>query len=76
MWTSALVSTVIGTKLPGPGTIYLEQDLKFLSAVTADDTITATLRCPWPQRSIPFDLFSIVAPGHLTIAPYDQSRRL
>jgi hypothetical protein len=24
----------------------------------------------------PFDLFSIVAPEHLTIAPYDQSRRL
>jgi phosphate acetyltransferase len=43
MWTSALVSAVIGTKLPGPGTTYLEQDLKFLSSVTADDTITATL---------------------------------
>ena len=54
MWTSALVSAVIGTKLPGPGTIYLEQDLKFLSAVTADDTITATLTVKekWPTKNI------------------------
>jgi phosphate acetyltransferase len=27
MWTGALVSAVLGTKLPGPGTIYLGQDL-------------------------------------------------
>jgi phosphate acetyltransferase len=43
MWTGALVSAVLGTKLPGPGTVYLEQDLKFLKPVTPGDTITATV---------------------------------
>src|SRR5436309_2566383 len=29
MWSGALLSTVLGTKLPGPGTIYLGQNLRF-----------------------------------------------
>lgn len=44
MWTAALVSAVLGTKLPGPGTVYLGQDLKFLKPVGLGDTITATVR--------------------------------
>lgn len=43
MWTGALVSAVLGTKLPGPGTIYLEQNLKFLKPVSPGDVITATV---------------------------------
>jgi phosphate acetyltransferase len=43
MWTAALVSAVLGTKLPGPGTIYLGQDLHFLKPVTPGDTITVTV---------------------------------
>lgn len=43
MWTAALVSAVLGTKLPGPGTIYLGQDLRFLKPVTPGDTVTATV---------------------------------
>lgn len=34
------ISTVLGTKLPGPGTIYLSQDLRFLRPVYIGDTIT------------------------------------
>ena len=34
---------VLGTKLPGPGTIYLAQDLRFRHPVGIGDTITATL---------------------------------
>jgi acyl dehydratase len=41
IWTAGLVSAVIGTRLPGPGTIYLSQDLKFLRPVKLGDTITA-----------------------------------
>jgi acyl dehydratase len=41
IWTAGLVSAVIGTRLPGPGTIYLSQELKFLRPVKLGDTITA-----------------------------------
>ncbi len=40
MWGGALISTVLGTELPGPGTIYLDQSLKFLKPVTLGDTVT------------------------------------
>ncbi|MEN5081538.1 bifunctional enoyl-CoA hydratase/phosphate acetyltransferase [Bosea sp. TWI1241] len=43
MWTAALVSTVLGTRLPGPGTIYLGQELHFLKPVCPGDTITVTV---------------------------------
>jgi 3-hydroxybutyryl-CoA dehydratase len=41
MLSAGFISTVIGTKLPGPGTIYLDQSLKFLAPVRIGDTITA-----------------------------------
>ena len=41
--TASLISTVLGTKLPGPGTVYLGQDLKFLAPVRFGDTILATV---------------------------------
>ncbi|MEM9426724.1 MAG: bifunctional enoyl-CoA hydratase/phosphate acetyltransferase [Pseudomonadota bacterium] len=40
MWGGALISNVLGTQLPGPGTIYLEQSLKFLKPVGIGDTVT------------------------------------
>jgi len=39
MWGGALISNVLGTRLPGPGTIYLEQSLKFLTPVGVGDTV-------------------------------------
>ena len=41
IWTAGLISAVIGTRLPGPGTIYLSQDLKFLRPVKFGDAIRA-----------------------------------
>lgn len=41
IWTAGLISAVIGTQLPGPGTIYLTQDLRFLKPVKPGDRITA-----------------------------------
>jgi 3-hydroxybutyryl-CoA dehydratase len=41
IWTAGLISAVIGTRLPGPGTIYLSQDLRFLRPVMLGDTVTA-----------------------------------
>jgi 3-hydroxybutyryl-CoA dehydratase len=39
--SAGFISTVIGTILPGPGTIYLKQDLRFIAPVYIGDTITA-----------------------------------
>ncbi|CAN7594140.1 bifunctional enoyl-CoA hydratase/phosphate acetyltransferase [Trinickia sp. LjRoot230] len=54
MWTGALISAVLGTKLPGPGTIYLEQTFEFKRPVVPGDTITATVtvRTKQPQKHI------------------------
>jgi len=42
MWGGALVSALLGTQFPGPGTIYLEQQLTFLHPVHIGDTLTVT----------------------------------
>ena len=41
MLTAGLVSAVLGMQLPGPGSIYLGQELKFLAPVRMGDTIKA-----------------------------------
>ncbi len=41
MFTGALVSAVIGTRLPGPGTVYVSQSLRFLRPVRVGDVVTA-----------------------------------
>lgn len=43
MLSASLVSTVLGTRLPGPGTIYLSQTLKFKAPVKIGQTVTATV---------------------------------
>ncbi len=41
MLVAGLISAVLGTRLPGPGTIYLGQELRFKAPVYLGDTITA-----------------------------------
>ena len=41
MLSASLISTVLGTQLPGEGTVYLGQDLKFKLPVKFGDTLTA-----------------------------------
>jgi 3-hydroxybutyryl-CoA dehydratase len=41
MLSAGFISAVLGTRLPGPGAIYLRQELTFLGAVKIGDTITA-----------------------------------
>ena len=43
MLVAGLISAVIGTRLPGPGTIYVKQTLNFLAPVQIGDTITASV---------------------------------
>ncbi|ADO76267.1 MaoC family dehydratase [Halanaerobium praevalens] len=44
MLGSGFISAVLGTKLPGPGTIYISQKVKFTAPVKIGDTVTATVR--------------------------------
>lgn len=52
MLTASFISTVIGTKLPGPGAIYLKQSLNFKAPVRAGDTVRAraTIREVIPEK--------------------------
>jgi phosphate acetyltransferase len=43
MWSGALISTLIGTELPGPGTIYLGQTLRFRKPVRLGDRLTVSI---------------------------------
>ncbi len=43
LWGGALISTVLGTLLPGPGTIYLGQSLRFKRPVILGDVLTVTV---------------------------------
>lgn len=44
MWGGALISTVLGTKLPGPGTVYLGQTLAFKAPVMLGDVLRVIVR--------------------------------
>jgi len=44
MWTGSMFSVLLGMYLPGPGTIYLSQTLKFLRPVRLGETITASVK--------------------------------
>lgn len=43
MWGGSLISAVLGTQFPGPGTIYLHQDLDFTKPVRIGDTLQVTV---------------------------------
>lgn len=60
MLTASPISTVLGTVLPGPGTIYKQQTLDFLRPVYVGETVTATV-----------EIVSIVEAPKLTEEPPD-----
>ncbi|MFN2234328.1 MAG: MaoC family dehydratase, partial [Anaerolineales bacterium] len=43
MLTAGLISAILGMQLPGPGCIYLKQELNFRAPVYFDDTLKATV---------------------------------
>lgn len=58
MLSASYISAVFGTKLPGPGCIYLSQTLKFKAPVKAGDTVVARVTVKelnTPKRRVQFD---------------------
>jgi len=43
MLSASFISAVIGTMLPGPGTVYMRQEVSFLAPVKIGDTVTASV---------------------------------
>jgi len=86
MWSGALISTVLGTLLPGPGTVYLEQDMKFRKPVRIGDKITTTVVVHSKRSDKPIVTLDctcanqngeIVVEGTATVlAPTEKVRRL
>ncbi len=85
MWGGALLSSILGTKLPGPGTIYLNQTLNFKRPITVGDTITISVTAinKLPEKNIvEFDCKCINQQGITVIdgiakviAPTEKVRR-
>jgi len=52
MWSASLISTCIGTVMPGPGSLYLGQTLDFKGTVKPGDALTVTATIKEKQRKI------------------------
>lgn len=77
---NALVSGVIGTRLPGPGAIVVSQKLRFPAACRVDDTITikvelASVRKLYEIRYRCIANDRVVLEGDAKIVPPDRSTR-
>ena len=70
--TASLISAVLGTKLPGPGAIYVSQDLKFTAPVYLGDVVTATVTLVALDSLYRYARFDCVARvGHKTVLSGD-----
>jgi phosphotransacetylase/acyl dehydratase len=84
MWSGALISTVLGTQFPGPGTIYLGQNLQFRRPVKVGDTVTVkvTVKEKGDKGHVTLDTECVNQDGELVvsggaevIAPKEKVRR-
>lgn len=67
MWGGSLFSALLGNRLPGPGTLYLGQTLRFHARARVGDRLTATVkvRAKKPDRRVEFDCHLTHADGRL-----------
>lgn len=84
MWAGALISALLGMRLPGPGTVYLDQRLCFLRPVRIGDAITVrvSLREKLDGGRVRLDCLCLDAKGAhvvegeaLVVAPAEKIRR-
>jgi 3-hydroxybutyryl-CoA dehydratase len=68
MLVAGLISAVLGTQLPGPGTIYLGQELSFKAPVYIDDTITVEVEVAHVREGKPI--------ASLTTTCYNQDGKV
>ena len=72
MLSAGLISSVFGNRLPGAGTVYLAQELRFAAPVYADDTITVTVTASDKQsaeRIVRFDCTCVNQDGSTRARP-------
>ncbi len=60
MLTASLISTLIGTRLPGPGCIYMDQSLKFTVPVRVGDTVTAKVEITELDKNRPLAVLDTI----------------
>lgn len=85
MLGGALISTVLGTQLPGPGTIYMGQNLRFMRPVRVGDTLSVTLTVTSKdeaKKRVELDCQvlnqrqeAVIAGSALVLAPTEKVRR-
>ncbi len=84
MWSGSLISTVIGTQLPGPGTIYMKQDMTFLKPVGLGDliTVSVTVKEKLPKYRLKLDCVctdqegdTVISGEALVLAPKNKIKR-
>lgn len=71
MWGGSLISTLLGTKLPGPGTIYVGQTLRFRRPVALGDTIKVSVTAVAKDsetRRVTFDCLCVNQDGEPVIS--------
>ena len=85
MWSGSLISAVLGTLLPGPGTVYVGQDLRFERPVLLGDIVTVTVTAKSKdavRKTVVFDCLAANQDGKTVatgiaevIAPTEKVRR-
>ena len=81
-WVAALISAVLGNHLPGPGTLYLGQNLRFLGRAHAGDTLIAGVRVDekLQDRGVRLSVWvdgpgGRIVEGEVTVRAPEQGRR-
>lgn len=69
MWVASLISGVLGCQLPGPGTLYHSQSLRFLGHAQAGDLLTVKVRLTekGPDRRVRFETWVEGADGAIIV---------